>query len=206
MIKLPDNKLVVATHNQGKRAEIEDLLSAFDIQVLISSDLGLPDPVEDGLTFRANALIKAQAAVDATGLASIGDDSGMIAEGLDGAPGIYSARWAYAPNSTERDFGYAMQQVEIELGKLDNPSRNASFFTCVCFLMPDAEPVYFEGEVKGELVSPIRGADGFGYDPMFQPFLTDGGDGRTFGEMNFAEKQKLSHRARALKKLAEALF
>ena len=190
-------RLVVASHNQGKVREIEALLAPLGIQPVSAADLGLEEPEETEASFVGNAVLKAKAAWDACGQAVLADDSGLEAFGLGGAPGIYSARWA----GPKRDFGLAMQRVWNELvdtGAVDFTAR----FVCVLALMEsDGAVRTFEGEVRGALVWPPRGDNGFGYDPMFVP---DGFD-ITFGEMDPDEKHAMSHRARAFEKLVATL-
>jgi XTP/dITP diphosphohydrolase len=161
-----------------------------------AADLALPEPDETESTFEGNAALKARAACEATGLVCLADDSGLAVDALDGAPGIYSARWAGEP----RDFARAMQRVNDELG--DNPDRTARFVSVIALARPDGRLAHYRGEVTGEIVWPPRGAGGFGYDPVFRPL----GETRTFGEMDPAEKQALSHRARALEAMIAAEF
>jgi len=199
-------RLVIATHNAGKLAEMRELLAPYAVEAVAAAALGLAEPAETGTSFAANARIKAQAAADAAHLAAFADDSGLAVEALGGAPGIHSARWA-GPN---RDFAAAMAEVERRLavrGARAPQDRRAHFVSALCVAWPDRHVEEFEGRVDGVLVWPPRGEAGFGYDPMFLP---DGHD-RTFGEMTRAEKHGLpphggglSHRARAFQKLAEA--
>jgi XTP/dITP diphosphohydrolase len=201
-----EDRLVIATHNQGKLAEMRDLLAPYGIDAVAAAELGLPEPEETGVTFSANARIKAVAAANATQLPAFADDSGLVVDALDGAPGIHSARWA----GEERDFGHAMQKVEEALrerGARAANQRHAHFVSVLTVAWPDGHREEFEGRVNGMLVWPPRGAKGFGYDPMFLP----DGHTRTFGEMTAEEKHglppkgtALSHRARAFVKLAEA--
>jgi XTP/dITP diphosphohydrolase len=198
-------KLVIATHNPGKLAEMRELLAPYGIEAVSAGDLGLPEPDETGTTFRANAQIKAVAAAQATQLPAFADDSGLAVDALDGAPGIYSARWAGA----SKDFMAAMSQVERllqERGATASAKRKAHFVSALCVAWPDNHLEEVEARVDGTLVWPPRGTAGFGYDPAFLP---DGHD-RTFGEMTSIEKHGLpplglglSHRARAFVKLAE---
>ena len=189
-------RLVVASHNPGKVREIDDLLRPFDAQPVSAGALGLPEPVEDGLTFEANAILKAEAAATRSGLPALSDDSGLAVAVLDGAPGIYSARWA----GPDKNFQQAMQRVQDEIG--DNPDRSAQFVCALALAWPDGHVEVFEGAVAGALVWPPRGDRGFGYDPMFLP------EGRkeTFGEMDQTEKHEISHRADAFQKLVAACF
>ena len=192
---LTNAELVLATHNQGKALEIQDLLKDFGVSILSAGDLGLPEPIEDGDTFEANAIIKSRAAADASGKIALADDSGLAVDGLDGAPGIYSARWAGA----DKDFNVAMNKVHAELG--DNPNRNARFVCVLALSTPDGIDMTFRGEVAGIIV-PQSGDKGFGYDPIFQPDDYD----ITFAEMDGAVKQSISHRANAFAKFVQACF
>jgi XTP/dITP diphosphohydrolase len=186
-------RLVIATHNPGKVEEIAALLAPFGVETISAGALGLPEPEETGDSFEANAALKAHAA--ASGLPALADDSGLVVPALDGAPGIYSARWA----GPAKDFATAMARVARELRDQD---RSASFVAVLALAWPDGHAELFRGEVRGRLVWPPRGDRGFGYDPMFVP---DGGS-LTFGEIDPAEKHRISHRARAFAKLAEACF
>jgi XTP/dITP diphosphohydrolase len=194
----PGGRLVIASHNKGKVAEFRDLLAPLNIALLSSGELGVPEPEETGDSFEANARLKAVATAEATGLPSLADDSGIEIEALGGAPGIYSARWA----GETRDFYAAMRRVEDELrslGALGSAPR--ANFTCVlCLAMPGGGADCFEGKVFGRLTFPPRGARGFGYDPIFVP----DGHAITFGEMDPAEKHKISHRAAAFEAFAKA--
>lgn len=201
-----DGPLLVASHNKGKIWEIRELMEPFGFEVTSAADKGLDDPEETGTTFEANAEIKALAALNATGLASLSDDSGIAIEALNGDPGIYSARWG----GPDRDFAMAMRNVEEKLqaaGATTPDKRRATFVAVLCLARPRHEPMFFRGEVDGTIVWPPVGDKGFGYDPIFLP----DGESRTFGEMMSAEKhawvpgQKtaLSHRARAFQKFAK---
>ena len=189
-------RLVVASHNPGKVREIDDLLQSYDAEPVSAGELGLPEPVEDGLTFVANAILKAESAATRSGLPALSDDSGLAVAALDGAPGIYSARWA----GPEKDFQYAMQRVQDEVG--DAPDRNAQFICVLALAWPDGHVETFEGTVDGTLVWPPRGDCGFGYDPMFLPK----GHDETFGELDPAHKHAISHRAAAFRQLVAACF
>jgi len=199
-------RLVIATHNRGKLAEMRGLLAPYGIDATSAGELGLQEPEELGITFRENAHIKAEAAAKAAGLPAFADDSGLVVDTLDGAPGIHSARWA----GPERDFRRAMQTIEEKLrerGATTLERRKAHFVSALCVAWPDGHVEEFEGRADGTLVWPPRGDQGFGYDPMFLP----DGHTRTFGEMPSEEKhglpprgRGLSHRARAFLKLAEA--
>ena len=196
-------RLVIATHNKGKLVEMRELLGRYGVEAVSAHELNLAEPEETGTTFSANARLKAHAAAQAAGLAAFADDSGLVVDALDGAPGIYSARWA----GPAKDFRPAMEKVEGMLRERDafTPERRkAHFLSVLCVAWPDGHVEEFEGRVDGTLTWPPRGDQGFGYDPMFLP---DGFD-RTFGEMSRDEKhgndRPLSHRARAFLKLAEA--
>jgi XTP/dITP diphosphohydrolase len=198
-------QLVIATHNPGKLAEMRELLAPHGVEAVSAGDLGLDEPEETGDSFRANAQIKAVAAAKATQLPAFADDSGLAVEALDGAPGIFSARWA----GPTKDFAAAMAQIERllqERGAKTPPQRRAHFVSALCVAWPDGHLEEVEARVEGTLVWPPRGTAGFGYDPAFLPQ----GHGRTFGEMTSIEKHGLpplglglSHRARAFVKLAE---
>src|ERR1700710_3146011 len=197
--------LVTATHNPGKLAEMRELLAPHGVEAIPAGDLGLDEPEETGETFRANAAIKAIAAAKAAQLPAFADDSGLVVDALDGAPGIFSARWAGAA----KDFTAAMTQIERllqERGATSPAQRKAHFVSALCVAWPDGHLEEVEARADGTLVWPPRGSPGFGYDPMFMP----DGHGRTFGEMTSIEKHGLpplglglSHRARAFVKLAE---
>jgi XTP/dITP diphosphohydrolase len=198
-------RLIIATHNSGKLWEMRELLAPYGVDAVSAGDLGLPEPEETGTTFAENARLKAAAAARAANLPAFADDSGLAVEALDGAPGIYSARWA----GEARDFAAAMRKVEAELkARGTGPPYRAAFISVLCVMWPDGHTEQFEGRVDGTLVFPPRGTKGFGYDPIFLP---DGCD-KTFGEMMSAEKHAipadgslaLSHRARAFQKLARA--
>ncbi|MCF6195331.1 MAG: RdgB/HAM1 family non-canonical purine NTP pyrophosphatase [Emcibacter sp.] len=199
MRKFDADKLVVASHNAGKVREISALMLPFGVETLSAADLNLPEPVEDGETFIANAELKARSAAEKSGLVALADDSGLVVPALGGRPGIHSARWAINPATGARDFAYGMQKLEDELGADD---RTAYFACALTLAWPDGHVESFEGRVNGTLVWPIRGGNGFGYDPMFQ---ADGYD-ITFGEMDASEKHNISHRANAFKKLIHACF
>lgn len=190
-------RLVVASHNAGKVREIAALLAPFGFDVVSAGELGLPEPEETEPTFVGNAVLKAKAAAAASGLACLADDSGLEVTALDGAPGIYSARWA----GPAKDFRHAMQRVWDELGKRGAQDLSARFVCVLALAQPDGAVETFEGAVDGTLVWPPRGEKGFGYDPIFTP----AGHTRTFGEMAPEEKQPLTHRARAFAKLADRL-
>jgi XTP/dITP diphosphohydrolase len=192
----PGDTLVLATHNLGKLREIEELLYPFAVPVVAAGALGLPEPEETGLTFIANAELKARAAASGSGKPALADDSGLAVSGLGGNPGIYSARWAGA----NKDFGMAIDRVRAELG--DTPDRDAAFHCALSLAWPTGEIVTFEGIVRGTLTFPARGGKGFGYDPIFIPE----GHSQTFGEMDPIAKHAMSHRARAFEPLVKAVF
>ena len=194
--KLGPGRLVMATHNPGKVKEFNGLTSPFGINASSAGELGLNEPEETGKTFAENAAIKAQAAAMATNLPALADDSGLSVAALDGAPGIYSARWA----GPEKDFRAAMDKVAQALKAANSEDYSAKFVCVLCLAWPDGHEEHFTGEVHGRLVFPPRGEKGFGYDPIFLP---DGCD-RTFGEMSADEKRALSHRARAFDELIAA--
>jgi XTP/dITP diphosphohydrolase len=187
-------RLVLASHNPGKRAEIEALVGPHGIVVVSAADLGLAEPEEHAPDFAGNARIKALAATAATGLPALADDSGFCVAALGGAPGVQSARWGGA----ERDFSRAMARVEQEIG--DNPDRRAWFVSALTLAWPDGHTETFIGRVDGTAVWPPRGANGFGYDPMFQLL----GSALTYGEMEPAQKLGLTHRAHAFAQLRAA--
>jgi XTP/dITP diphosphohydrolase len=203
-------KIVVASHNDGKLKEFADLMAPFGLEAKSAREYGLPEPEETGSTFEENAYIKAHAAAQATGLPSLSDDSGLMIDALQGAPGVYTANWAETPDGT-RDFGVAMQRAEVamqEVGAVNPEQRKGRFVAVICLASPDGDAEYFRGEAEGTLVWPPRGDRGFGYDPVFVP----DGHTRTFGEMTAEEKhgwkpgqaEALSHRARAFQKFARA--
>lgn len=206
--QLQPGKLVLATHNAGKLAEMRELIGPFGFEVTSAGELGLAEPPEHGTTFEENARTKAVAAMEATGLPALSDDSGICVDALDGQPGVYTADWAEAPDGT-RDFAMAMRNVEEKLaekGAATPEQRTARFVSVLCLAFPDGQVEYFRGEVEGTLVWPPRGKLGFGYDPVFKP---EGYD-ITFGEMSAEQKHgwkpgdasALSHRARAFKAFA----
>lgn len=198
-------RLVIATHNPGKLAEMRELLAPYGVEAVSAAELGLAEPEETGTTFEANARIKAIAAAQATKLPAFADDSGLVVDALDGQPGIYSARWA----GEDKNFLAAMTQIERllqERGAKEPAQRKAHFVSALCVAWPDGHLEDVEARVDGTLVWPPRGTAGFGYDPAFLP----DGHARTFGEMTSIEKHGLpphgmglSHRAKAFVKLAE---
>ena len=212
MRMLEDRKIVVASHNAGKLAEIADLIGPFGFEARSAAEYGLPEPEETGTTFEENAYIKASAAASATGLPALSDDSGLMVDALGGEPGVYTADWATLTDGS-RDFAMAMRVTEEKLtekGAMSSDRRTGRFVSVLCVAWPDGHAEYFRGEVEGLLVWPPRGEKGFGYDPMFQP---DGHDA-TFGEMSAEEKHgwkpgdadALSHRARAFREFARAML
>ena len=192
---LVPGRLVLATHNPGKVREIGDLLRPFGMDVVAAGDLGLAEPEETGQTFAANAELKARAAANASGLPALADDSGLCGDALGGAPGIYSARWAGA----RKDFAAAMVRVHAEMG---SGPDTAHFVCALALAWPDGQAETFEGRVDGRLVWPPRGTQGFGYDAMFVAAGTDA----TFGELDYAVKHAIGHRARAFALLVAACF
>lgn len=199
MRRLTEKRLVIATHNEGKRAEIADLLGPFGIEVTSAGQLGLPVPEETETSFAGNARIKARAAAAATGLVALADDSGLEIAALDGAPGVHTADWAETPQG--RDFEHAMTRAWIELEERAAPEPRLARFVCALVLAwPDGHEEVFEGVIDGQIVWPMRGTLGHGYDPIFQP---EGFD-QTFAEMDRWEKNRMSHRGRAFARLREA--
>jgi XTP/dITP diphosphohydrolase len=197
--RLTEPRLVVATHNAGKHEEISALLAPWGIEVVSAAEMGLPEPEETETTFLGNARIKAHAAAQATGLPALADDSGIEIDALDGAPGVYTADWAETPKG--RDFVQAMTRAWNELQAVGASAPYTARFRCTLVLAwPDGHDEVFQGKLEGACVWPMRGAQGHGYDPMFQP------EGRevTLGEMDFAEKNRISHRADAFAKFTAA--
>ncbi len=199
-------RLVIATRNTGKLAEMRELLAVYGVDAISAGELKLPEPEEPGTTFRANARIKAEAAAKASNMSAFADDSGLAVDALDGEPGIHSARWA----GPDKDFRFAMNKIQsllVERGAKTAERRRGHFVSALCVAWPDGHFEEFEATVDGTVVWPPRGTLGFGYDPLFLP----DGQTRTFGEMPSEEKhglpphgRGLSHRARAFLKLAEA--
>lgn len=198
MRKFQGKRLLVATHNRGKLDEIAALLAPFGIDVVGAAAMNLPEPAETETTFVGNARIKAHAAAQATGLPALADDSGIEVDALDGAPGVYTADWAETPNG--RDFVQAMTRTWTECEAKAAPFPRTARFRCTLVLAwPDGHDEVFEGKAEGELVWPMRGVQGHGYDPMFQP----AGHDVTFAQMDPALKNQISHRADAFRKLVE---
>jgi XTP/dITP diphosphohydrolase len=204
--KLGSGKLVVATHNAGKLKEIAALLAPYGVDCLSAGSLGLPEPAETGRTFVENALLKARAAAEASGLVSLADDSGLSVAALDGRPGVYTADWAerqWFEGEPGRDWFMAMGKVEGLLQALGPETPRDAWFSCVLALAwPDGESAVYEGRVDGAIVWPPRGNRGFGYDPVFVPR----GRNETFGEIDPEEKHRISHRADAFAKLVADQF
>ena len=209
MRKLDTKTIVVASHNAGKIREIEDLIAPFGFSAKSAAELKFEEPDETGTTFEENATIKALASAKASGLPALSDDSGLVIDALDGAPGVYTANWAERADGT-RDFALAMAKVEKALadkGVTAAEDRTARFVSVLCLAWPDGHTELFRGEVEGTVVWPPRGTQGFGYDPVFQPE----GFETTFGEMSAEQKHgwkpgdaaALSHRARAFKLFVE---
>ncbi|WP_111429435.1 RdgB/HAM1 family non-canonical purine NTP pyrophosphatase [Rhodobacteraceae bacterium DSL-40] len=194
-------KLVVATHNKGKLEEIRNLLEPYRIEIVSAGELGLPEPEETETTFVGNARIKAHSAAKASGLPALADDSGIEVDALGGAPGVYTADWAETPDG--RDFVLAMTRVQEELDRIGAPAPRTARFRCTLVLAwPDGHDEVFDGRVEGQCVWPMRGEEGHGYDPVFLP---DGYE-ITFGEMDRWEKNRISHRADAFRKLVAGCF
>jgi XTP/dITP diphosphohydrolase len=196
------NRLVMASHNPGKRDEIAALIAPFGVEAVSAAALGLAEPEETGTSFLENARLKAVLAAQAAGLPALADDSGLEVAALGGQPGIHSARWAEPPGGGRRDFGRAMRRIAEALDYLEADDRRARFVCALALAWPDGHAELFEGTVEGVLVWPPRGSSGFGYDPVFQPAGFD----ITFGEMDPAEKHSMSHRADAFRQLVAACF
>ncbi len=210
MRKLTPGKLVLASHNKGKLKEIAALIAPYRMEAISAADLGLPEPEETGTTFAENALIKARSAAG-HGYPVLSDDSGLEVAALGGRPGVYTADWAErqwfegeaGKEWAGRDWYMAMGKVEGMLAAQGpHVARGAMFVSTLCLLWPDGETALFEGRVTGTLTWPPRGDKGFGYDPVFQP----AGEQRSYGEMDWAEKQRTDHRAAAFAKLVAAVF
>ena len=197
MIRLSHgDRVVLATHNPGKIVEFEALLADTGIVAASAASLGLPEPEETEDSFVGNARLKAHAAAKAAGLPALADDSGFCVAALGSRPGIHSARWA----GPARDFGMAMQRVHDELGAGSDGDPAAWFVAVLCLALPDGADAVFEGRIDGRFVWPPRGTGGYGYDPMFMA----NGEARSFAEMLEAEKNAISHRARAFAKFRDA--
>ncbi|MFC3613477.1 RdgB/HAM1 family non-canonical purine NTP pyrophosphatase [Lutimaribacter marinistellae] len=199
--KFDGDTLLVATHNKGKLEEMAHLLEPFGVKVVGAGEMNLPEPEETEDTFVGNARIKAHAAAKATGLPALSDDSGITIDALEGAPGVYTADWAETPYG--RDFVKAMTRANDELEARKAPHPRLAQFRCTLVLAwPDGHDEVFEGVAPGHLIWPMRGAEGFGYDPMFVP----DGYNQTYAEMDRWEKNKISHRARAVEKFVKGCF
>ncbi|SIO19875.1 RdgB/HAM1 family non-canonical purine NTP pyrophosphatase [Vannielia litorea] len=201
MRRFDGDKLVIATHNAGKLREISALLAPFEVSVTSAGELGLEEPEETESTFIGNARIKAHFAAKASGLPALADDSGIEVDALGGRPGVYTADWAETPNG--RDFVLAMTRVWEECEGIAAPEpRTARFVATLCLAWPDGHDEIFEGTTEGSLVWPMRGGNGFGFDPMFLPE----GERLTFGEMAPEQKAEIAHRTRAFQKLVAGCF
>ena len=201
MRKFNEQTLLVASHNKGKLEEISKLLEPFGVEVVSAAAMGLAEPAETEDSFVGNARIKAHFAAKATGLPALSDDSGITIDALAGAPGVYTADWAETPNG--RDFHMAMKRTWAELETISAPYPRLAQFRCTLVLAwPDGHDEVFEGVMPGEVVWPMRGEQGHGYDPIFQP----AGQQLTFGEMDRWEKNQISHRADAFRKLVAGCF
>lgn len=204
--RIGSGKLVIATHNAGKLKEIAALLAPYGVDCISAGSLGLPEPAETGKTFVENALIKARAAAEASGIVALADDSGLSVAALDGRPGVYTADWAerqWFEGAPGRDWHMAMGKVEGMLQALGSDTPRDAWFSCILALAwPDGDAAVYEGKVEGTLTWPPRGTMGFGYDPVFVP---DGYE-RTFAELEPAEKYRISHRADAFAKLVAEQF
>jgi XTP/dITP diphosphohydrolase len=193
----PGTRLVAATHNPGKARELAALFEG-RFEIIAASALGLGEPDEPETTFAGNALVKARAAADRSGLVAIADDSGLCVAALEGAPGVHSARWA----GPDRDFARAMSLVEQRLDERDDNDFSAAFVCALAVAWPKGPAVVTEGRVEGAVTFPPRGTRGFGYDPIFTPQ----GGSQTFGEMAPQDKDAISHRARAFAQIKAALL
>ena len=201
MRRFDGDKLVIASHNAGKLREIAELLTPFGVSVSSAADHGLDEPEETESTFAGNARIKAHHAAKGSGLPALSDDSGISVEALDGAPGVYTADWA--ETETGRDFVMAMTKVWNLLEEKGAPEPRKAAFNCtLCLAWPDGHDEVFEGRVEGQVVWPMRGDRGFGFDPVFLP----NGESETFGEMDPEKKNAMSHRNDAFEKLVKGCF
>ena len=206
MRRLGTETLVIATHNAGKLKEISALLAPFGMNCISAGSLGLPEPAETGSTFIENALIKARAAAEGSGLPALADDSGLCVDALGGRPGVYTADWAerqWFEGAAGRDWYMAMGKVEGLLCEQGPEVDRSGRFVCVLAIAwPDGESAVYEGEVRGSLTWPPRGQLGFGYDPVF----VRQGDSQTFAEIDSEQKHRISHRADAFAKLVAEQF
>lgn len=201
MRRFNGDKLVIASHNTGKITEIRNLLAPFGTKIVAASDFGLKEPVETEDSFAGNARIKAHFTARETGLPALSDDSGIEIDALDGAPGVFTADWAETPKG--RDFPMAMKKVWDMLESKNAPAPHTARFCCtLCLAWPDGHDEVFSGKVDGQVVWPMRGELGFGFDPVFLP----DGETMTFGEMDSAKKHAMSHRADAFAKLVAGCF
>ena len=204
--KLAPGRLIIASHNQGKVREIRALLEPYGIEPVSAGDLGLPEPEETGTSFAENALLKARASAEGADCVALADDSGLCVTALNGKPGVYTADWAERQafeGEPGRDWYMAMGKVEGLLAEQGpDVDRSAYFVATLALAWPDGHSEIFEGRIEGSLVWPPRGALGFGYDPVFQP----NGFEQTFAELDPAQKQAMSHRADAFRKLVAACF
>ena len=208
--RLGSGSLVIATHNAGKLKEISALLEPHGVKCLSAGSLGLPEPAETGASFVQNAVLKARAAAEASGLPALADDSGLSVAALDGRPGVYTADWAerqWFEGKPGRDWYMAMGKVEGMLQALGPDAPRACAFHCVLAVAwPDGESAVYEGTAPGTLTWPPRGTMGFGYDPVFVPLNNPGGREQTFAELEPEEKHRISHRADAFAKLVAEQF
>ena len=201
MHDLRGQRLCIATHNRGKLQEIAALLLPYGVDIVSAGDLGLAEPVEDGATFADNARLKAHSAAQGSGLVTLADDSGICVDALDGRPGVHTADWAETP--TGRDFAIAMMRTRDGLLEAGAAEPWLAQFRCTLVLAwPDGEDAVFGGEMAGRIVWPMRGDQGHGFDPIFQP----DGHTLTFGEMDRWQKNRISHRADAFAKLVATCF
>jgi XTP/dITP diphosphohydrolase len=201
MRSLAGSRIVIATHNKGKLEEFAALLKPYGVEAVSAGDLGLPEPAETETSFAGNARIKARAAMQASGLIAISDDSGLCVDALDGQPGVHTADWA----GPDRDWNMAMRLVEEKLqakGATTPDKRRAQFVCTLCVAWPDGGERIYEGRISGTLAWPPRGKLGHGYDPVFVP----DGETRSFAELAPEEKNRISHRAKALDRLVRDLF
>ena len=189
------NKIVLASHNKGKVAEFQDMFAGMDVKIIGADAVGLPEPEETEDTFEGNTLLKARHACEITAMPCLADDSGLAVNALDGAPGIYSARWA----GEHKDFDMAMKKVSDDIG--DNTDKGAQFVAVLALVMPDGTEYVARGEVVGGITYPPRGTHGFGYDPIFVP----SGESQTFAQLGKGGKEKHSHRKRAFLALKQLL-
>ncbi|WP_420140613.1 RdgB/HAM1 family non-canonical purine NTP pyrophosphatase [Sphingomonas sp.] len=199
--KLAPGKLVIASHNEGKVREIRALLEPYGIEPVSAASLGIPEPVETGTSFIANAELKARFSADLSGMVALADDSGLCVDALGGDPGVYTADWAETP--TGRDWALAMRKVEDALQARGPEAGRDAHFVCVLSLCwPDGHVESFDGRAEGSLTWPPRGTIGFGFDPVFVPLGSD----QTYAELPAEEKKRISHRADAFRKLVAAVF